>query len=73
MVCSAKEAQVLREKCGQDFLLVTPGIRLENDSADDQKRMMTPQVALKMSADYLVMGRSVTHAKDPAAVLRQLH
>jgi orotidine-5'-phosphate decarboxylase len=71
VVCSAKEAHVLREKCGKDFLLVTPGIRLENDAADDQKRMATPQAALAAGVDYLVMGRSITQAKDPVAVLRQ--
>lgn len=73
VVCSAKEALLLREKCGKDFLLVTPGIRLENDTADDQKRMMTPQAALLAGVDYLVVGRSITQAKDPVAVLRQLH
>lgn len=72
VVCSAKEAHLLREKCGKDFLLITPGIRLESDAANDQKRMMTPQAALASGADYLVIGRSITQAKDPVAVLRRL-
>lgn len=72
VVCSAKEARLLKEKCGKDFLLVTPGIRLESDNSDDQKRIVTPQDALAAGVDYLVMGRSITQAKDPAAVLRRL-
>lgn len=70
VVCSAKEAHLLREKCGKDFLLVTPGIRLESDKNDDQKRIVTPQAALAAGADYLIMGRSITQAKDPVVVLR---
>lgn len=73
VVCSAKEARLLKEKCGKDFLLVTPGIRLENDKSDDQKRIVTSQAALAAGADYLVMGRSITQSKDPLAVLQQLH
>lgn len=72
VVCSAKEAQILREKCDKDFLLVAPGIRLESDKGDDQKRIVTPQDAMGAGVDYLVMGRSITLAKDPVAVLRQL-
>ncbi len=72
VVCSAKETHLLREKCGKDFLLVTPGIRLESDNTDDQKRIVTPQDALAAGADYLVMGRSIIQAKDPVMVLRRL-
>lgn len=72
VVCSAKEIKILKENCDQDFLLVTPGIRLESDSKDDQKRTVTPQEALQAGADYLVIGRSITQATDPMAVLRDL-
>ncbi|OGT33205.1 MAG: orotidine 5'-phosphate decarboxylase [Gammaproteobacteria bacterium RIFCSPHIGHO2_02_FULL_39_13] len=72
VVCSAKEALLLRKELGKDFLLVTPGIRLEFDSNADQKRVATPRIALNNGANYLVIGRSITHAKDPVAVLKQL-
>ena len=70
VVCSAKEAVLVRKKCGDDFLLVTPGIRFVSDDADDQKRILTPEAALAAGASYLVIGRSITAAKDPAKVLR---
>ena len=74
VVCSAQEAASLRAKMGQEFLLVTPGIRLNvAENADDQRRIMTPQQALKAGSSYLVMGRPITQAKDPAAVLRQIN
>lgn len=72
VVCSAQEAKLLKENCGEDFLLVTPGIRLSSDTTDDQKRMMTPEAALKAGSDYLVIGRSITQAEDPIRVLRNL-
>jgi len=70
VVCSAHEASALRAQCGAQFLLVTPGIRLEDSAADDQKRIATPAFALANGASYLVVGRPVTRAIDPAAVLR---
>ena len=70
VVCSAQEASALRVQCGAQFLLVTPGIRLEDSAADDQKRIATPAFALANGASYLVVGRPVTRAIDPAAVLR---
>jgi orotidine-5'-phosphate decarboxylase len=72
VVCSAQEAALIRKNCGKDFLLVTPGIRLKSDIADDQKRILTPEAAIQSGVDYLVMGRSITGADDPAAVLRGL-
>jgi len=69
VVCSAKEAILLRKELGKDFLLVTPGIRLINDAVDDQKRIMTPEAALANGVDYLVMGRSIADAKNPRAIL----
>ena len=72
VVCSAQEASLLSKELDSDFLYVTPGIRLQDDSVHDQKRVMTPQKALRNGASYLVIGRSITNAKDPAAVLEQI-
>jgi len=73
VVCSAHEAPMLREKHGREFRLVTPGIRPAGASADDQKRVMTPANAVAAGSDYLVVGRPVTRAGDPVAVLQALH
>ena len=59
VVCSAHEAAAIRDRLGSRFLRVTPGIRLAEDSAGDQKRVMTPQIAIESGASYLVIGRSV--------------
>lgn len=72
VVCSAQEAKVLKALCGQDFKLVTPGIRLTEDNADDQKRICTPQQALNDGSDYLVIGRSITQSADPTAKLQRI-
>ncbi|AMT96462.1 orotidine-5'-phosphate decarboxylase [Psychrobacter alimentarius] len=72
VVCSAQEAKVLKALCGHDFKLVTPGIRLPEDSSDDQKRICTPKQALDDGSDYLVIGRSITQALDPAAKLQKI-
>lgn len=72
VVCSAQEAKVLKALCGQDFKLVTPGIRLPEDNADDQKRICTPHQALNDGSDYLVIGRSITQSADPAAKLQRI-
>lgn len=72
VVCSAQEAKVLKSLCGNDFKLVTPGIRLLEDNADDQKRICTPKQALSDGSDYLVIGRSITQAADPAAKLQTI-
>jgi orotidine-5'-phosphate decarboxylase len=68
-VCSSREAPRLREHLGEDFLLVTPGIRPAGSQADDQRRVMTPADAVRNGSTYLVIGRPVTQADDPAAVL----
>lgn len=70
VVCSAQEARHLKAKFGADFKLVTPGIRLADDAKDDQKRICTPKDALANGSDYLVIGRSITTAKDPNEKLR---
>ncbi|WP_201558854.1 orotidine-5'-phosphate decarboxylase [Psychrobacter sp. 72-O-c] len=72
VVCSAQEARTLKALCGDDFKLITPGIRLPEDSADDQTRICTPKQALSDGADYLVIGRSITQALDPEAKLQKI-
>lgn len=69
VVCSAQEAPALRTACGPDFTLVTPGIRLAGAATDDQVRIVTPDAAVAAGADYLVIGRPITQAADPLAVL----
>lgn len=74
VVCSAHEAAVLRAERGEDFVLVTPGIRLDvAGNNDDQRRIMIPAQALAAGSSYLVMGRPVTQAADPVAVLREVN
>ena len=73
VVCSARESSLLRRACGQDFTLVTPGIRMSGDSADDQRRVVTPADAIAQGSDYLVIGRSITGAEDPIAKLTEIH
>lgn len=72
VVCSAQEAQFLKQHCGQDFLLVTPGIRLADDDNNDQTRICTPAQAIANGSDYLVIGRSITNAPNPTAKLQQI-
>lgn len=73
VVCSAREAATLREQCGKDFLLVTPGIRPVGSTSDDQQRIVTPEQALAAGADYLVIGRPITAAKDARAALAAIN
>ncbi len=72
VVCSAREIEALRSACGPDFRLVVPGIRPAGSAADDQKRTMTPRDAVDAGADYLVIGRPITRAPDPAAAARTI-
>ena len=69
VVCSAQEAQILRRLLGDEFLLVTPGIRPAGAASGDQQRVMTPAAAIAAGSDYLVVGRPVTQADDPARVI----
>ena len=73
VVCSGMEAPQLRSEHGDDFCLVTPGIRMAGDAAGDQRRVLTPASAVANGADYLVIGRSVTAAQDPLAALQRVH
>jgi len=72
VVCSAQEAALLRHQCGNNFCLVTPGIRPADSAADDQSRIMTPSSALKNGSSYLVIGRPITKAADPLLALQNI-
>lgn len=76
VVCSAQEAEPIRRTCGNDFLLVTPGIRPSGSDTQDQNRILTPAQALQKGSDYLVIGRPITEAKNPvsatAAIIEEL-
>ncbi|MEG0264423.1 MAG: orotidine-5'-phosphate decarboxylase [Erysipelotrichaceae bacterium] len=72
VVCSVHEAKAIHEACGDDFLTVTPGIRLSNDSADDQKRIATPEYAKEQGCDFIVVGRSITTSSDPLATYHHI-
>ncbi|GAP76402.1 orotidine-5'-phosphate decarboxylase [Pseudoalteromonas ruthenica] len=73
VVCSAQEAQLLKSQLGSEFTLVTPGIRPAGSDAGDQKRIMTPERAVASGSDYLVIGRPITQAADPVAVLTEIN
>ncbi len=72
VVCSAQEAQTLRQARGSAFCLVTPGIRMAGDDSVDQRRVMTPAAAVAAGSNYLVIGRPVTAATDPLAALQRV-
>jgi len=67
VVCSPLEAEAVHNRCGADFLTVTPGIRFPDSEVGDQKRIMSPEDAKKAGSDYIVVGRPVTAAADPIA------
>lgn len=73
VVCSARESSLLRETLGRNFRLVTPGIRPLGSSRNDQKRVMTPRGAILAGSDYLVVGRPITRADDPAKALSEIN
>ncbi len=72
VVCSAQEAAAVREACGEGFIRLCPGIRPKGSAAHDQARVVDPALALQMGASYLVVGRPITHAEDPAEAARRL-
>jgi orotidine-5'-phosphate decarboxylase len=73
VVCSAWEAELLKATLGADFKLVTPGIRPAGAASDDQKRIMTPEQAVNVGVDYLVIGRPITKAVNPQHVLQSIN
>ncbi|TGB75643.1 orotidine-5'-phosphate decarboxylase [Escherichia sp. E4694] len=73
VVCSAQEAVRFKQAFGQDFKLVTPGIRPQGSDAGDQRRIMTPEQALAAGVDYMVIGRPVTQSADPAQTLKAIN
>ena len=72
VVCSSWEAEQLKQQCGQEFKLVTPGIRPAGSDKGDQNRIMTPKQALNAGSDYLVIGRPITQASDPYQALCEI-
>ena len=73
VVCSPQEVEILRKNLGQNFKLITPGIRPVGSEFGDQRRVMTPTAAVKSGSDYLVIGRPITQAENPAEVLRSIN
>ena len=74
VVCSPKEIKVIRKITGKDFIIVTPGIRLKSKiKSDDQKRVETPEKAIEMGANYLVIGRPITKSKNPLKTLKEIN
>lgn len=73
VVCSAQEASMLKSSLGQEFKLVTPGIRPAGSEVGDQRRIMTPYEAVQAGSDYLVIGRPITQAAEPAKVLAAIN
>jgi len=72
VVCSAHEVKMLRDNLGEEFKLVTPGIRPGGANNDDQKRVMTPAQAINAGSEYLIIGRPITQAADPGQALEDI-
>lgn len=72
VVASPQEVKALRKKLGKEFLIVTPGIRVRGEEYYDQKRTMNPVQAIKLGSDYIVMGRSIISARDPASKVKEI-
>ncbi len=71
VVCSPLEAEAVHNRCGKDFITVTPGVRFADGDIGDQKRVMTPTEAKRIGSDYIVVGRPITAAEDPVAAYRR--
>ena len=71
VVCSPLEVQAVKNRCGKEFLTITPGIRFSTDSKDDQSRITTPAKAKELGSDYIVVGRSITKAENPQEAYRK--
>jgi orotidine-5'-phosphate decarboxylase len=72
IVCSPQEIELVRQVCGPDFLIVTPGIRPRGSNADDQRRTLTPGEAIERGADYLVIGRPITQHPQPRQIALEI-
>ena len=72
VVASSWEIKEIRKACGEDFVILTPGIRPAGKSSDDQKRIMTPQEAVKLGADFLVIGRPIRNAANPVEAAKKI-
>ncbi|GAB4258264.1 MAG: orotidine-5'-phosphate decarboxylase [Thermincola ferriacetica] len=72
VVASPREIRVIRETCGNDFVIVTPGVRPAWSAKNDQKRVMTPKEAVEAGASYLVVGRPITAANDPVEAAKRI-
>ena len=71
VVCSPLESPAVHEKCGKEFLTVTPGVRFADGDKGDQVRVTTPEKAKELGSDYIVVGRPITQAQDPVAAYRR--
>ncbi len=72
VVASPREVAEIKNACGKDFIVVTPGIRLEGETVQDQARFLTPKEAIRRGADYIVVGRPVVQAQDPIGVIKKI-
>ncbi|GAI12548.1 unnamed protein product, partial [marine sediment metagenome] len=72
VVASSREIKEIRKACGEDFIILTPGIRPAGKSSDDQKRIMTPGEAIKLGADFLVIGRPIRNASNPVEAAKEM-
>ena len=73
VVCSPLESKIIHDHLGQEFLTVTPGIRLASDSVNDQKRVTTPAMAKELTSSYIVVGRTITGSQDPLATYKKVY
>ena len=71
IVCSPLEAGKVHNRCGENFLTITPGVRFADGDVGDQKRVMTPAAAKEIGSDYIVVGRPITQAANPVAAYRR--
>jgi orotidine-5'-phosphate decarboxylase len=72
VVASPQEISVIRQNCGDRFLIVTPGIRMPSNRSDDQRRTLSPKEAIAAGTDYLVIGRPIKEAKDPLEAVEKI-
>lgn len=73
VVCSPLESKVIHDNLGMEFITVTPGIRLADDSVNDQKRVTTPAMARELTSSYIVVGRTITGSADPYATYEKVY